>query len=106
MMATARLIPDSVELDEVREHAKAIRDSVARAGASNPRVIVPVTRGKPPADGRLHLLISERPQLDYYSLARLERELSLLLDMHVDVSIDESVTAERRQQVDAEALAI
>ena len=27
-MATARLIPDSVELDEVREHAKAIRDSV------------------------------------------------------------------------------
>lgn len=105
-MATARLIPDSVELDEVREHAKAIRDSVVRAGASNPRLIGPVTRGEPPADGRLQLLVSERPQLDYYSLARLEHELSLLLDMHVDVLIDEGVTAERRHQVDAEALVI
>ena len=105
-MATARLIPDSVELDEVREHAKAIRDSVTRAGASNPRLIGPVTRGGSPADGRLQLLVSEQPRLDYYSLARLEHELSLLLDIHVDVVIDESVIAERREQIDTEALVI
>lgn len=72
-------------LDEVRSHLEEIRRVAARHGASNVRVFGSAARGDDWEDSDIDLLVDLDEDADLFSLVRLERELSQLLGIDVDV---------------------
>lgn len=72
-------------LDEVRSDLEEIRRVAARHGASNVRVFGSAARGDDREDSDIDLLVDLDEGADLFSLVRLERELSELLGIDVDV---------------------
>ena len=105
-MATASVVPSSPDLAFVQRHADAIRAAVARAQASNPRLIGAIVRGETPIDGRIDLLVNQAPRLSLLRLVDLETELSAILGVGVDVTTDGGLTPVERQRYAAEAIAL
>ncbi|WP_375428086.1 nucleotidyltransferase family protein [uncultured Sphingomonas sp.] len=78
-------------LERVRGHAPAIREIVARHGASDPRLFGSVARGEEHGASDVDFLVDHRPTLSLLGLVRMERELAALLDRDVDVVVDDEV---------------
>lgn len=72
-------------MDEVRSHLDEIHWVAARHGASNVRVFGSAARGNDREDSDIDLLVDLDEDADLFSLVRLERELSDLLGIDVDV---------------------
>lgn len=89
-------------IDEVRSHLDEIGEIAARHGASNVRVFGSVARGDEDEGSDIDLLVDLDEQADLFSLVRLERELSDLLGVDVDVVPASAVSDE---EILAEAVA-
>lgn len=82
-------------LNAVRSHVAEIRRVAARHGASNVRVFGSVARGDEREDSDIDLLVDLDEDADLFSLVRLERELSELLGVDVDVIPASAVSDDR-----------
>lgn len=72
-------------IDEVRSHLDEIHEVAARHGASNVRVFGSVASGDDDEGSDIDLLVDLDDEADLFSLVRLERELSDVLGVDVDV---------------------
>ncbi len=104
-MAAVNLLPGSARLDQMLTLAPEMRRAVARAEASNLRVIGAVARGE---DGgaRVDLLVNGDPNLTFFKLFRLEEELSVLLGVEVHVATDGEHSVATLARVESEAIAL
>ncbi|MBW3605624.1 MAG: helix-turn-helix domain-containing protein [Actinobacteria bacterium] len=82
-------------LDAVRAHLGEVRRIAARHGASNVRVFGSAARGEEREGSDIDLLVDLDEDADLFSLVRLERELSELLGVDVDVIPASAVTDDR-----------
>lgn len=72
-------------MDDVRSHLNEIRRVAARHGASNVRVFGSAARRDDREDSDIDLLVDLDEDADLFSLVHLEREISKLLGVDVDV---------------------
>lgn len=82
-------------LDAVRSRMDEVRRVAARHGASNVRVFGSAARGEDREGSDIDLLVDLDDDADLFSLVRLERELSELLAVDVDVIPASAVEDER-----------
>lgn len=81
----------------------AVRDTVARFRASNPRVFGSVLHGTDEEDSDLDLLVDALPGATLFDLGALQSELEELLGLRVDVLTSQDLPANFRVQVLREA---
>lgn len=87
-------------------HREAIRRIVAAHRASNPRIYGSVLSGTDVEGSDLDVLVDDTPETSLLDLARIERQLSELLGVTVDVRTPLDLPPGFREQVMAEAQAI
>jgi predicted nucleotidyltransferase/DNA-binding XRE family transcriptional regulator len=97
-------LPDTPLGRRLRRHRQAVLDTAARCGASNVRVFGSVARGEDGPDSDIDLLVELRRNVGLVGLGGLQRELSELLKVPVDVVPADSVKARVRINVEAEAI--
>lgn len=91
----------------LRANMRDVRGLLGRHGASQPRVFGSVARGTDTSDSDLDLLVHVDDDATLLTLSALERQLSELLGLRVDVVTDGSVAAadpEFRATVESEAV--
>lgn len=84
-------------------HREAIRRIVAAHRASNPRVYGSVLSGTDTEDSDLDVLVDDTPETSLLDLARIERQLTELLGVPVDVRTPLYLPTAFRARVVAEA---
>jgi hypothetical protein len=92
--------------DSIANHQVAIRHIVAANHACNPRIFGSVLSGTDDEHSDLDLLVDDTPETSLLDLARIERQLSELLGVPVDVRTPLDLPASFRGKVMAEALPI
>ncbi|TSD62076.1 nucleotidyltransferase family protein [Aeromicrobium piscarium] len=85
----------------IEEHRDELEAVLRRYRASNARVFGSVVRGEATTTSDLDLLVELSEPLSLFELARLERDLSMILEVGVDVVPDSGL----RHTVRARALA-
>ncbi len=85
-------------------HREEIREIVAAHGHSNPRVFGSVARGEDDEISDLDLLFDPNPQTTLFDLDRLQREISALLGVDVDLRTPRSLPERMRERVLGEAV--
>lgn len=91
----------------LRANLRTVRGILGQHGASRPRVFGSVARGTDTEESDLDLLVHMDDQATLITLSALERELTELLGLRVDVVTDGSVASadsEFRSSVQAEAV--
>jgi predicted nucleotidyltransferase len=83
--------------------SNAVRDTVGRFRAANPRVFGSVLHGTDDEDSDLDLLVDALPGATLFDLGALQSELEELLGLRVDVLTSEDLPAIFREQVLREA---
>jgi hypothetical protein len=107
---TAEAVEDATDLTgerlrRLRAHRAQIRRAVRQAGARNARVFGSVARGEDRPDSDLDLLVDFDVRANgAMPLIRLRRELSQLLNEHVDVVTAELLRPEVAARATAEAV--
>ena len=84
-------------------HRDSVHTTLGKYGATNPRVFGSVAHGDARADSDLDLLVDLSKPLGLFTLARLERELSDILGVSVEVVPAESLRDHLRSSVLADA---
>jgi predicted nucleotidyltransferase len=82
----------------------AVRETVARYGAANPRVFGSVLHGTDTENSDLNLLLDQLPELSFYEVELLESELAGILGVKVRVSTPEDLPLAIKDSVLAAAL--
>lgn len=99
-------LPDSPLGRRLRRHRRAVTDTLARAGARNPRVFGSVARAEDTQDSDIDLLVDLEDTVGLVTLARLTRELTELLGTAVDIVPAATLKPGVRERVLAEAIAL
>ena len=99
-------LPDSRLGRLVRQHRRAIVTTAARRGATNLRLFGSAARGTDSSTSDVDLLADLGPGLSLVGLAGLERELSDILGVPVDVVSESGLKPAVVQQVMAEAIPV
>lgn len=84
-------------------HREAIRRIVAAHRASNPRIYGSVLSGTDVEGSDLDVLVDDTPETSLLDLARIERQLSELLGVPVDVRTPQDLPTAFRERVMTEA---
>jgi len=99
----------SLTLDRLREHREAIRDVLARYGASNPRLFGSIAQGTAGPDSDVDLLLDLTSQGSGSQLSRLSGirlELEELLKIPVDVVCEELLKDRVSESARSQAIAL
>lgn len=88
----------------LRRHRRAIADLIKGAGGSNPRLFGSVAAGTDREDSDIDLLFTMSAPLSLMQLGRLERAISDLLGVPVDLVPDSAVRPALRERVRSEAV--
>lgn len=89
--------------EALQAHREDIRRIVAEHRASNPRIFGSVLRGSDAEGSDLDILVDSTPETSLLDLARIERQLSALLGVQVDVRTPLDLPRTFRDQVVTEA---
>ena len=99
-------LPDSPLGRQVRRHRRALLNILERAGAHHPRVFGSVARDEDTENSDVDILVDPDDTVSLVTLARLNRELSTLLDTPVDLVPAATLKPGVRERVLAEAIAV
>jgi predicted nucleotidyltransferase/DNA-binding XRE family transcriptional regulator len=99
-------LPDTPLGRRLRRHRRAVINTAVRRGARNVRVFGSVARGEDTAASDVDLLVDLDASVGLVSLIGLERELTELLGVHVDVVPAGSLKTELRDRAAREAIAL
>ena len=97
-------LPDSALGRRLRRRRAAVLEIAQRHGATNVRVFGSVARGQDTDESDIDLLVDLDPGVGLVSLAALQRELTNLLNSHVDVVPADSMRPHVKAQADAESI--
>lgn len=89
--------------EALQSHREDIRHIVAEHRACNPRIFGSVLRGSDAEGSDLDILVDGTPETSLLDLARIERQLSALLGVPVDVRTPLDLPKTFRDQVVTEA---
>ncbi|MCP5277153.1 MAG: nucleotidyltransferase family protein [Thiobacillus sp.] len=89
--------------DALLQHRESIRRIVLEHHARNPRIFGSVLHGSDTEDSDLDILVDDTPETSLLDLACIERQLSALLGITVDVRTPPDLPKRFREQVLAEA---
>jgi len=92
--------------ERVQAHREEIHRLANEHGVSNLRLFGSVARGDDTSTSDIDLLVDLPPHLGLLGLARLQRDLSALLDAPVEVVPAQDLKAGVRERVQAEAVAL
>jgi hypothetical protein len=81
-----------------------VLSTAAKHGASNVRVFGSVARGEDTKDSDIDVLVDLSPRTGLVALSRLERELSQIMGVAVDVVPSDSLRRHMRTEVEHEAI--
>ncbi len=101
-----RNLPDTPAGRRLRRHRRQILRLAAERGADHIRVFGSVARGDDGDASDLDLLVDLGDKVGLVGLAGLERELSELLDVHVEIVPASLLKPAVRQSAEAEAIAL
>jgi predicted nucleotidyltransferase len=102
--APERGLPDTVLGRRLRQRRKAINEAAAKRRAGNVRVFGSVARGEDTASSDIDLLVDLEKGVGLLDLIGLERELSELLGVDVDVVPADTLKPRMRDRVLREAV--
>ena len=91
---------------KVRSHAAEIRRIVAKAGGSRVRVFGSVATGADHADSDVDLVFTMGRPLSLMGLGRIEKQISDLLGVQVDLVPESALRPDLRDRVLAEAVTL
>ena len=97
-------IPDTPLGRRIRQRRKRLLAVVEKNGASNVRVFGSVAHGEDTPESDVDILIDLSPSSGLVTLARLEREISHILGVPVDVVPADSLRPQVRMEVETEAI--
>jgi predicted nucleotidyltransferase/DNA-binding XRE family transcriptional regulator len=97
-------LPDTVLGRRLRQRRKAINETAAKRRAGNVRLFGSVARGEDTASSDIDLLVDLEKGVGLLDLIGLERELSELLGVGVDVVPADTLKARMRDRVLREAV--
>lgn len=89
--------------EALRQHRDSILRIVAEHHALNPRIFGSVLHGADSEGSDLDILVDDTPETSLLDLARIERQLSSLLGVAVDVRTPPDLPKTFREQVVSEA---
>ena len=87
-------------------HRETIRQLVLEAGMANPRVFGSVVRGEDNEESDLDILVDPSPKTDLLDVVRLQRLISTLVGLRVDLLTPGDLPLKFRERVVAEALPV
>jgi predicted nucleotidyltransferase len=87
-------------------HRETIRQLVADAGMTNPRVFGSVLRGEDNEESDLDILVDPAPKTDLLDVVRLQRMIATRLHVRVDLLTPGDLPPKFRDRVVAEALPV
>ena len=96
-------------LDRLREHREAIREVLAKYGASNPRLFGSIAQGTAGPDSDVDLLLdltAEGPGSRLLRLSGIRLELEELLNIPVDVACEELLKDRVSESARSQAIAL
>ncbi len=97
-------LPDTALGRRLRHRRSAVLQTAQRHGATNVRVFGSVARGQDTDGSDIDLMVDLAPGTGLVSLAALERELTELLNAHVDVVPADSLRTRIKAEVEAESI--
>lgn len=97
-------LPDTPLGRRLRRRRAAILDATARHGAGNVRVFGSVARGEDTEDSDVDLLVDLAPGTGLLELAALERELTKILGVRVDVGPADGLKPRARANAEHDAI--
>jgi predicted nucleotidyltransferase/DNA-binding XRE family transcriptional regulator len=97
-------LPDTPLGRRLRQRRTAVLATVARHGVSNVRVFGSVARGEDGHDSDIDLLVDLAPGTSLVALGTLERELTKVLGVRVDLAPSDSLRPKVRVEAEAEAI--
>jgi uncharacterized protein len=92
--------------EALRAHRAEIRAIVASHHATNARVFGSSARNEDDEDSDLDLLVDPTPETSLFDLARIQRQLEVLLGVPVDVRTPTDLPERMRAQVIIEAIPV
>ncbi|HWC35582.1 MAG TPA: helix-turn-helix domain-containing protein [Mycobacteriales bacterium] len=101
---SVRGLPDTPLGRRLRQHRRAVLDTVAEAGARNLRVFGSVARGEDTADSDIDLLVDLPEGTGLFALEALEGQLRRILHADVDLAPASSLKPRVRAEAEAEAI--
>lgn len=99
-------LPDTQLGRRLRRHRRALLELATRRGAHNPRIFGSVARGEETETSDIDLLVDLDDDVGLVSLAALQRELTELLGVDVDVVPAATLKPGIRDEVLAEAIGL
>jgi hypothetical protein len=87
-------------------HRETIRQLVLEAGMANPRVFGSVVRGEDNEESDLDILVDPSAKTDLLDVVRLQRLISTLVGLRVDLLTPGDLPPKFRERVVAEALPV
>jgi predicted nucleotidyltransferase/DNA-binding XRE family transcriptional regulator len=97
-------IPDTPLGRRLRQRRKSVLAAAGKNGAANVRVFGSVARGEDTPDSDIDILVDLSPSCGLVALARLEREISQILGVSVDVVPAGSLRPHVRIEAEKEAI--
>ena len=97
-------LPDTPLGRRLRRRRSDVLEIAQRHGATNVRVFGSVARGQDAEESDIDLMVDLDPGIGLVSLAALQRELTDLLNAHVDVIPSDSVRPRVKARADAESI--
>jgi hypothetical protein len=97
-------LPDSALGRRLRRRRAAVLEIAQRHGATNVRVFGSVARGQDTDDSDIDLMVDLDPGVGLVSLAALQRELTDLLNTHVDVVPADSIRPRVKAHAGSESI--
>jgi predicted nucleotidyltransferase/DNA-binding XRE family transcriptional regulator len=99
-------IPDTPLGRRLRQQRRKVLSIAKNHGASNVRVFGSVARGEDSPESDIDMLVDLSPRSGLVALGRLERELSQILGVSVDVVPSDSLRPRVRAEANKEAIAL
>ena len=88
------------------QHRETIRQLVLEAGMANPRIFGSVLHGEDTESSDLDILVDPSPKTDLLDVVRLQRLISTLVGLRVDLMTPGDLPPKFRERVIAEALPV
>jgi predicted nucleotidyltransferase len=92
--------------DVLPQHRETIRQLVLEAGMANPRIFGSVLHGEDTESSDLDILVDPSPKTDLLDVVRLQRLISTLVGLRVDLLTPGDLPPKFRERVVAEALPV
>jgi predicted nucleotidyltransferase/DNA-binding XRE family transcriptional regulator len=99
-------LPDTPLGRRLRQRRKRVLAAAMKHGASNVRVFGSVARGEDTPESDIDILVDLAPNVGLVTLAQLEREISQILGVPVDVVPADSLRPGVRMETDREAISL